>query len=251
MKGLYTVHGGDGKPDVIFIASGELASLCCVSTSPLLMSMTRRHRPALDLTCRRAFMQKHMCNRRCKSRRCNWINAPRCTRQEVWGEELWHAGSELCLAIDAAKEIEASGKKARVVSAVCWELFEDQDESYKNSVLPPDVTARVGYPHHLETRCVCRVFLHSINSSCLCSCTCLGPHSNHSRGRKESGLRSERRLLCRRSPWRLAAPSDGRGTWAPRASPLAWTASAPLPPAPPSTRSLASPRRPPWLLPSL
>ena len=28
MKGLYTVHGGDGTPDVIFIASGELALLC-------------------------------------------------------------------------------------------------------------------------------------------------------------------------------------------------------------------------------
>ena len=47
------------------------------------------------------------------------------------------------MAIDAAKEIESSGKKARVVSAVCWELFEEQDEAYKNSVLPPDVTARV------------------------------------------------------------------------------------------------------------
>jgi len=47
------------------------------------------------------------------------------------------------MAVDAAKEIESSGKKARVVSAVCWELFEDQDESYKNSILPPDVTARV------------------------------------------------------------------------------------------------------------
>lgn len=55
------------------------------------------------------------------------------------------AGSELCLAIDAAKKIEESGKKARVVSAVCWELFEDQDDSYKKSVLPDDVTARVSF----------------------------------------------------------------------------------------------------------
>ena len=54
-------------------------------------------------------------------------------------------GSELCLAIDAAKKIEESGKKARVVSAVCWELFEDQDDSYKKSVLPDDVTARVSF----------------------------------------------------------------------------------------------------------
>lgn len=53
------------------------------------------------------------------------------------------AGSELSLAVEAAKEIEASGKKARVVSMVCWELFDEQDESYKNSILPPDVTARV------------------------------------------------------------------------------------------------------------
>jgi len=53
------------------------------------------------------------------------------------------AGSELSLACDAAKEIEEGGKKARVVSLPCWELFEDQDEAYRNSVLPPDVTARV------------------------------------------------------------------------------------------------------------
>ena len=59
------------------------------------------------------------------------------------GEPGVGAGTELSLAIDAAKEIESSGKKARVVSAVCWELFEDQDESYRNSILPPDVTARV------------------------------------------------------------------------------------------------------------
>ncbi|BDA49762.1 Transketolase, chloroplastic [Coccomyxa sp. Obi] len=73
LKGGYIVHGGDAKPDVIFIATG----------------------------------------------------------------------SELSLAVEAAKEIEASGKKARVVSMVCWELFDEQDESYKNSILPPDVTARV------------------------------------------------------------------------------------------------------------
>lgn len=107
-----------------------------------------------------------------------------------------HAGSELCLAIDAAKEIEASGKKARVVSAVCWELFEDQDESYKNSVLPPDVTARVGYPHQPETTCLCRVLLRStqpcwrFQSLCVSArggCTHLKPHSNHSKWRSQDG----------------------------------------------------------------
>jgi len=31
----------------------------------------------------------------------------------------------------------------RVVSMVCWELFEEQDQDYKDSVLHPDVEARV------------------------------------------------------------------------------------------------------------
>jgi transketolase len=50
------------------------------------------------------------------------------------------AGSELAFAVEAA---EKSSKKVRVVSMPCWELFEEQDDSYKASVLPPDVTARV------------------------------------------------------------------------------------------------------------
>ena len=36
------------------------------------------------------------------------------------------AGSELHLAVDAAKELEAAGKKARVVSMLSWEVFEEQ-----------------------------------------------------------------------------------------------------------------------------
>ena len=37
----------------------------------------------------------------------------------------------------------AEGIKARVVSMPSWELFEEQDAAYRNSVLPPAVTARV------------------------------------------------------------------------------------------------------------
>jgi transketolase len=47
------------------------------------------------------------------------------------------------MAVDAAKKLEAEGKKVRVVSMPCWELFEEQSEEYRNSVLPPAVTARV------------------------------------------------------------------------------------------------------------
>jgi transketolase len=56
---------------------------------------------------------------------------------------LMSTGSELNFAVDAAKALEKEGKKARVVSFVCWELFEEQSDSYKESVLPSDVTARV------------------------------------------------------------------------------------------------------------
>jgi transketolase len=35
------------------------------------------------------------------------------------------------------------GIAARVVSMPSWELFEEQDEAYRNSVLPPEVNARV------------------------------------------------------------------------------------------------------------
>jgi transketolase len=52
-------------------------------------------------------------------------------------------GSELFLAYDAAQKLAAEGKSVRVVSLPCWELFEEQDQSYRDSVLPPAVTRRV------------------------------------------------------------------------------------------------------------
>ena len=48
---------------------------------------------------------------------------------------IWHAGSELCMAIDAAKELEGAGSKVRVVSMPSWELFEEQDQV--TTYLPP------------------------------------------------------------------------------------------------------------------
>lgn len=52
-------------------------------------------------------------------------------------------GSELILSQKAARELRDSGKKVRVVSMVCWELFEQQPEEYRTEVLPPQVTARL------------------------------------------------------------------------------------------------------------
>jgi len=52
-------------------------------------------------------------------------------------------GSELSLCVDASEKLKAEGIKARVVSMPSFELFEEQDEAYKKSVFPPEVTARV------------------------------------------------------------------------------------------------------------
>lgn len=56
---------------------------------------------------------------------------------------LMASGSELSLCVDAYEKLRAAGIKARVVSMPSWELFEKQDASYKESVLPAGVTARV------------------------------------------------------------------------------------------------------------
>jgi transketolase len=53
------------------------------------------------------------------------------------------SGSELSLCVDAAEKLKAEGVQARVVSMPSWEVFEKQDQGYKDSVLPPGVTARV------------------------------------------------------------------------------------------------------------
>jgi transketolase len=52
-------------------------------------------------------------------------------------------GSELGLAVKAAEELAKDGTKARVVSLPSFHRFEVQDQAYKDSVLPPSVTARV------------------------------------------------------------------------------------------------------------
>ncbi|HEX7125018.1 MAG TPA: transketolase C-terminal domain-containing protein, partial [Thermodesulfobacteriota bacterium] len=52
-------------------------------------------------------------------------------------------GSEVDLAMKARADLAAGGIRARVVSLPSFELFEAQPESYRRSVLPPEVTARV------------------------------------------------------------------------------------------------------------
>ncbi|CAG7913845.1 Transketolase [Mammaliicoccus sciuri] len=65
-------------------------------------------------------------------------------RSEIEPEYLLLAsGSEVSLAVDAAKDIEAQGKGVQVVSLPNWHAFDQQDAEYKASVLPASITKRV------------------------------------------------------------------------------------------------------------
>ena len=56
---------------------------------------------------------------------------------------LLATGSEVSLAVAAYEQLKGEGIAAQVVSMPSWELFEEQPQAYRDSVLPPAVTARV------------------------------------------------------------------------------------------------------------
>jgi transketolase len=56
---------------------------------------------------------------------------------------LMASGSEVHLILEAAKQLWAEGRGVRVVSFPSWELFDLQDEAYRESVLPKNITARL------------------------------------------------------------------------------------------------------------
>jgi transketolase len=53
------------------------------------------------------------------------------------------SGSEVSVCVDAHEKLLAEGIRSRVVSMPSWDLFEEQTQAYRDSVLPPDITARV------------------------------------------------------------------------------------------------------------
>jgi len=63
---------------------------------------------------------------------------------------LLATGSEVAIALEAAKMLEADGLSPQVVSMPCWKLFEKQDDKYRNSVIPRDVKARVAVEAGIE-----------------------------------------------------------------------------------------------------
>jgi transketolase len=56
---------------------------------------------------------------------------------------LMASGSEVYLCVNAYETLKAEGVKARVISMPSWDIFEHQSQEYQDSVIPPDVHARV------------------------------------------------------------------------------------------------------------
>jgi transketolase len=52
-------------------------------------------------------------------------------------------GSELSLAAEAHEKLHTEGIRSRLVSMPSWDIFEHQTQDYRDSVLPPGMTARV------------------------------------------------------------------------------------------------------------
>jgi transketolase len=53
------------------------------------------------------------------------------------------SGSEVSLAVQAHETLVAEGIRSRVVSMPSWDIFDHQSKEYRDTVLPPDVKARV------------------------------------------------------------------------------------------------------------
>jgi transketolase len=56
---------------------------------------------------------------------------------------LLATGSEVAICVDVHERLKAEGIAARVVSMPSWDIFERQDDGYKDAVLPPEIDARV------------------------------------------------------------------------------------------------------------
>ena len=53
------------------------------------------------------------------------------------------SGSEVALVVGAHEALAAQGIRSRVVSMPSWDIFEHQAQAYRESVLPPGITARI------------------------------------------------------------------------------------------------------------
>ena len=99
--------------------------------SPVVLSLTRQNIPTLDREKYASAAGLH---------KGAYILADSSDSPDVI---LIASGSEVYLAVEAYEQLTAEGINARVVSMPSWELFDEQDEAYREQVLPSNVTARV------------------------------------------------------------------------------------------------------------
>ncbi len=125
IPGLITIRPGDANE----VAEAYKVALT-QKHSPVVFAMTRQNLPTLDRT---------------KYNAASGLAKGGYSLNNVANPDviLIGTGSELSLCADAAEKLATEGIKARVVSLPSWELFEKQDKAYRDSVIPPTVTARV------------------------------------------------------------------------------------------------------------
>jgi len=106
--------------------------------------MQLRHKPVAILLSRQALPTLD----RAEYAAASGVSQGAYTLVDAQGEQtpevvLLASGSEVPLCIEAYKQLTAEGVRTRVVSMASWELFEEQSEAYRASVIPPDAGAIV------------------------------------------------------------------------------------------------------------
>jgi transketolase len=98
------------------------------TTSPTALVLTRQNLPLLDGTGKNALKGAYILSD---------------SEKETPDIILMASGSEVQLIVEAQKVLKEQGIDARVVSMPSWEIFEEQSDEYKESVLPKNVRARL------------------------------------------------------------------------------------------------------------
>ncbi|MGN1400517.1 MAG: transketolase [Bacillus sp. (in: firmicutes)] len=128
MHGLSVIRPADGNETA---AAWKLAIES--KDTPTCLVLTRQNLPTLSRTAEKAYdgVAKGA-----------YIVSP--SGKEVADAILLATGSEVSLAVSAQKELAAEGIDVSVVSMPSWDRFEKQSQEYKDSVIPPMVTKRLG-----------------------------------------------------------------------------------------------------------
>ena len=127
IPGLLVMRPGDANE-----VSEAYRALMCETTRPTALVLTRQNLPTLD---------RQQFGAATGTRRGGYVL---CDAGDGKPEViLMGTGSELSLCVEAYEQLVAEGVKARVVSLPCWELYNEQDAAYRESVLPSGILPRV------------------------------------------------------------------------------------------------------------